>query len=65
MDNCLICYRPLYEHIINIVDTIDGKEERRLKIQVNHKVCWDTETTRIYMLIENQIFKAKERLLIL
>ena len=55
MDTCLICYRPLYERII--VDTVDGKEERRIRI--NHLPCWNSET----MLIENQIFKAEERLL--
>jgi len=55
MDNCLICYRPLYERII--VDTVDGKEERRIKI--NHKGCWNSTT----VLLEKQIAQTEERLM--
>ena len=48
MDNCLICYRPLYEYIK--VETENGEEERRLKI--NHRACWNSTT----MILERQIF---------
>jgi Zn-finger protein len=55
MDNCLICYRPLYEYIK--VETENGEEERRLKI--NHRACWNSST----MLLEKQIFQTEQKLL--